>query len=758
MEKKNLPIKIILQRNNDVVPNKPNGSKKFFGEVNDELQDKIINQLEEMADYYKDILEETSYLPIVGKLKVKKEAMAKSHKPDRLFKNMPIIGSEYLDEMYFKVTKKGLEKTIEEIRQLPAEEFKANLTVVDQILPYYNENKISEKLERISKSDFDKIKDKIKIKLFNFLDEYDNELIKNYVNKELKRINLYDKAKFISYGDKINYIQLSIHSNDDIKRIAEINGVKSVDFFEQYYAVNYDDKEKDTEFDFPTNNIESDVIIGIIDSGISDNNKYLKDYIYDREIFVGEDYINPAHGTFVASMIQYGDILNDIDSENNRRFKFLDVVAIPNSNPNFGPVDGINEKDLMDIIETVVETHHEKVKVWNLSLGNENNICNGKMSDLAIFCDYIQDKYEVQFFISSGNKNSLPLRTWPSQISDDSDRIISPADSVRAITVGSIAHKALPDSIVKSDEPSPFSRRGPGANYIVKPDVVDYGGNYRANIGYRDVGMKGLGINGEVIENVGTSFSTPRVVRKYASILDEMNEKDDLLARAMLIHSARMNSRDKIGSNNENIKYYGFGMPEDNINNILLCSENEVTLVFRQRISSGSHLELLDFPYPESLIKENKYTGEIGMTLLYNSPLDAEFGQEYCRTNINVGFGPYRYKEDGKLDYKSEVPLEKNWESRCEKEQVENGFKWSPTKSYYRNIKNGLKIGDGWKLRVDMMARYKAKVIYQDFVLILTIRDNTEQNDIYSEVINGLRNNGYITSDLMVRSQVRARN
>lgn len=47
------------------------------------------------------------------------------------------------------------------------------------------------------------------------------------------------------------------------------------------------------------------------------------------------------------------------------------------------------------------------------------------------------------------------------------DRIISLADSVRAITVGSIALYETVDSIVKTNEPSPFSRRGPGANYIV---------------------------------------------------------------------------------------------------------------------------------------------------------------------------------------------------------------------------------------------------------------------------------------------------
>ena len=119
-----------------------------------------------------------------------------------------------------------------------------------------------------------------------------------------------------------------------------------------------------------------------------------------------------------------------------------------------------------------------QLKCGNMSLGIENKVCNGTMSDLGIFLDYIQDRYGVQIFVSSGNLNQLPLREWPAQSTmGGRDRIISPADSVRAITVGAIALYESSDSIVKSNEPSPFSRRGPGANYIVKPDVVDYGGN-----------------------------------------------------------------------------------------------------------------------------------------------------------------------------------------------------------------------------------------------------------------------------------------
>lgn len=411
----------------------------------------------------------------------------------------------------------------------------------------------------------------------------------------------------------------------------------------------------------------------------------------------------------------------------------------------------------MEIIQEVMKKYSATTKIWNLSLGIECKICSGSMSDLGIFLDYIQDEYNVQMFISSGNLKDVPLREWPAQANmGERDRIISPADSVRSITVGSVALFDSEDSIVKADEPSPFSRRGPGANYIVKPDVVDYGGNLSISSGIDGLGMRGLDSDGNVIEGIGTSYSNPRIAQKFASIYDEMIDKDLLLAKAMLIHSARMNSRELLDQNQDNIKYYGFGMPAVNAQDILLCSENEITLVFRQRVIQGSHLEMFDFPYPKSLIRGGKCFGEIGMTLAYNPILDERYGREYCRTNIDVSFGIYKYTPDGKLDYAGCVPLESSWDEKFEKARVENGFKWSPIKSYYRKIDKGLQAGNGWKIRIDMNPRNGLIVPSQEFVLIVTIKDSTG-HDIYSEVVNGLRERGYITNNLETRQQLRQR-
>ena len=486
---------------------------------------------------------------------------------------------------------------------------------------------------------------------------------------------------------------------------------------------------------------DSDISIGIIDGGISDDNPYLKPYIIAREEYVSREYRNPEHATFIASTIQYGNSLNGIKASKANRFKFVDIIAIPNGDKEYGPIDGICEDDLMDIIEETMEKYSKSTKIWNLSLGIPDKICNGNMSDLGIFLDYIQDKYNVQIFVSSGNVNDFPLRNWPPQ--DDlgeHDRLISPSDSVRAITVGSVALFDSDNSMVKHNEPSPFSRRGPGANYIVKPDIVDYGGNLSNIYKIDGLGVKGLSPEGKIIEGNGTSYSTPRALQKFASIYEEMLDPDLLLTKALLIHSARLNSRELLDESPDNIK----------------CSESEVTLIFKQRISQGSHLEMYDFPYPKSLIRNNKFYGEIGMTLAYLPPLDEKYGREYCRTNIDVSFGTYQYLPSGEIQYKGQVPLETKWDEKFEVSRVENGFKWSPIKSYYRKISKGIKISDGWKLRVDMTARSGLYIPSQEFVLIVTIKDPGE-NDIYSEIVTELRNNGYITNNLETRYQARQR-
>lgn len=757
MSENNLPIKLVLQKTTDIIKNSGGGETKFFGEVTPQLKAEIVDKFESLLSFYNDVFEESENTPAIGKITVKPEAIAKSHKPSDLCRNCPIIGSEDLNEIYIKVSKKAVQETIALVKNPPSQKFKANMTAIADIQPIKPEEKISPMIHSVAQENFDSIKKEIKIKIFDFDDEFDNTQIWDYVKRKLRKFGFENKYKIISYGEHIKFLKIEVESYDDIIKLASINGVKTVSFFQEYALPRDDFSTIELRTLLDSEYRDSEITIGIIDGGISDDNAFLKPFIVVREEYVNKVYQNPKHATFIASTIQYGNIMNNITVETSYHFKFVDIVAIPNSDKDYGLTDSISEDDLMEIIEEVMIKYSSSTKIWNMSLGIENKPCDGTMSDLGIFLDYIQDKYHVQIFVSSGNVNTLPLRNWPPQSGiGEHDRLISPADSVRAITVGSVALFDSDDSIVNYNEPSPFSRRGPGANYVVKPDIVDYGGNLSSSYTIDGLGVKGMDPYGNIIEGNGTSYSTPRSLQKYASIYEEMIDPDLLLAKAMLIHSARMKSRELLDERPDNIKYYGFGIPSENIQDILQCSKDNVTLVFKQKITQGSHLEMYDFPYPKSLIKSNKYIGEIGMTLAYLPPLDPKYGQEYCRTNIDVSFGTYSYLPNGKIDYKGQVPLEAKWDEKFEAARVENGFKWSPIKSYYRKLRKGIKIGDGWKLRIDLTARSGMYVPSQEFVLIITIKDSNG-NDIYSEIVNGLRERGYITNNIETKYQIRQR-
>lgn len=757
MSENNLPVKLVLPKTTDIVPNTSGGNLKFFGEVTPELKKDITDKFESLLSFYSNVFDENETIPAVGKITVKPEAIAKSYKPSDLCRDCPIIGSEDLDEIYIKVNRKNIQDTIKMVQNPPSQKFQANMTAIVDIQPIKAKEKISPSLQSMAQDDFNSIKTAIKLKIFDFNDDFDNTQIWNYVTRKLQQSHFGNKYEIISYGDQLKFLKIEVNSYDDIIKLASINGVKTVSFFQEYSLPRNDFLSTDLQTKLDNEYRDSDVTIGIIDGGISDDNPFLKPYVIAREEYVNKAYQNPKHATFIASTIQYGNVLNNLPTSESYRFNFVDIVAIPNSDEDFGLTDFITEDDLMEIIEEVMKKYSPTTKIWNLSLGLENKPCDGSMSDLGMFLDYIQDTYHVQIFVSSGNINSLPLRNWPPQKDiGEHDRLISPADSVRAITVGSVALFDSIDSIVKFNEPSPFSRRGPGANYIVKPDIVDYGGNFSTSYKIDGLGVNGLDPSGKIIEGNGTSYSTPRALQKYASIYEEMINPDLLLAKAMLIHSARMNSRDLLDDHPDNIKYYGFGIPSSNTQDILQCSQDCVTLVFRQKISQGSHLEMYDFPYPKSLIKNGKYTGEIGMTLAYLPPLDSNYGREYCRTNIDVSFGTYSYLDTGKITYKGQVPLESKWDEKFEAARVEHGFKWSPIKSYYRKLSRGIKLEDGWKLRIDLTPRNGLYVPSQEFVLIITIKDSNG-NDIYSEIANGLRERGYVTNNIETKYQIRQR-
>ena len=177
-----------------------------------------------------------------------------------------------------------------------------------------------------AQSDFSSIKNNIKVKIFDFDDDFDNAQIWDYINRKITLLGLHDNCELITYGEHIKFLKIGINSYEDIINIASINGVKSVDFFQEYSLPKDDFSSTDLKMLLEHEYTDSEVSIGIIDGGISADNPYLKPYIIAREEYVSEVYQNPHHATFIASTIQYGNLLNGISSPTCHRFKFVDII------------------------------------------------------------------------------------------------------------------------------------------------------------------------------------------------------------------------------------------------------------------------------------------------------------------------------------------------------------------------------------------------------------------------------------------------
>lgn len=749
MSDEKLPILLTGPRPEDFKKNISGGDKKPLCQFTQEIRNNFVSQLSFIKSDYEVKAKKYPNVPCVGKVIMKEKAIAKSHKPNDILttNTCPIIGTGKLNEIYIKVTENGINEMIKDISITETKAKKIQMTKIEKFEVYDEKDSLKLELKNLNKP--------LKIKLFDYLNEGDNretercflELIKDLgLDKDIEKVTAYKTMKIY---------KLNCKDVTKVKELASFQGIKSIDFFPMYSSSNPKLNKKQKmllDIPKPIDGIEYP-IIGLIDSGVSESNEYIKPWIYKREEYVEKIYQDNSHGTFVSGVLLFGERLN-MGKIENPNFKILDVIALPNSNPNLGPTDSLREDIFLQIMDEVLEKYSDKVKIWNLSLGTDLE-CDEIISDLGVELDKLQDEYNVKFFIAAGNYEDK-AREWPVE-NNHNDRVTIPADSVRSITVGSIALEKG-NGIVNANEPSPFSRRGPGANNIQKPEIVGYGGNCNLYGDYNGCGIVSFDIDGNLIEGIGTSYSTPFITAKYQDIVNALNNEHKYeIGEALLIHSCKNPINNNYKMENNEVKYLGFGLPKTDINDILKCDKNNVTLILQGKIPSGQHIEIENMPYPKSLYKDGKWLGEILVTLLYNPPLDEKEGQEYCRTNIDFKMGLHTLdKKTGKLEFHGKVPMEVKWDEKFEKQRVENGFKWSPIKRHYRNIKNGIE-GTDWKVRLDCTSRNNIQIEEQEFIVIITIMTADENADIYTEMYNELRERGFIINNLQLQNEIQIR-
>ncbi|MDX2270556.1 MAG: S8 family peptidase [Cyanobacteriota bacterium] len=266
-----------------------------------------------------------------------------------------------------------------------------------------------------------------------------------------------------------------------------------------------------------------------------------------------------------------------------------------------------------DVLKYIVDFYHGQTgtRIFNHSINSSAPCRRTYMSAWAAEIDYLTWLNDILFIVSAGNlprgrgvglsitRGTLTEYfqkgcTYPNFLLQDSSRIANPAQSFQALTVGSIAHCTYNNppltSVASQDYPSAFSCTGYGIWDSIKPEVVEYGGDWVKDEGNppsfstpKDVCPELVrttmgGAPAIAADSIGTSFAAPKVTHIAAALASNFPQESCLLYKALIVQSARLPS----WTNNEldlspAIRMMGYGLP--NLERALGNAPNRVTLI-----------------------------------------------------------------------------------------------------------------------------------------------------------------------------------
>lgn len=695
-------------------------------------------------------------LPILIKAKINEAATAKSYRwsIQSIFESdekKNVIGLQDIDQLLVKIDSS---RDLDVIKRKASKYSNSNLSKskkiafsaiegVERFRPTIEENLIGQN---------------VKVKLVDY-NEYALNVLRD-TKFDTLCANLNIERRKLNYADDLTIYQIANISSSALSKLSTMDSVISIRKMPYVEITDSEEPEIADVIEKHAKEKEDYPVVGLLDSGIADIN-HLHDWILSDEEQYGnfvEQDIDRSHGTAVASTLAYGP---ELLGKTNRNVPFFIKDCIINIQ------GGVSEGELIENIRQYVEAHPE-IKVWNLSQGIGLPIEDEKFSDFAIFLDDLQRVYDIIICKSTGNINpNSPVR-----------RLNQGADSIRSIVVGSLdSHRSS-----NQDKVSTFSKVGPGPESTIKPDLVSYGGCVPVFNKY-----------GVILESNGTSFSTPRIAAMAESLCYHLGEAySPLLVKALLVHSATYPVG--IGLKDKDLLHNaGFGLPKD-ADSILLNDENEVTMIFQFELGKGRDIQVVDFPFPESLVSDGKYYGQITVTLAVDPILDSKEGSEYCQseativmdtcedvevvtpgdTNIPQYFRNSQRPKNPKniLDVSLYSKRKKGGGAPyyTERQLIKSHMKWATIKKYKVDLEEMtkgnkdkylssnrrwiIKIGSHFREAAIKTSLLDGTELKQKAVLVVTIRDPKEKGVAYNECIAQLNSKNFIHGNLSVHQDI----
>ncbi len=419
----------------------------------------------------------------------------------------------------------------------------------------------------------------------------------------------------------------------------------------------------------------------VVDSGVMGNHPLLRPTLGEAAVFPDkmreriqggpEDGDAGGHGTAVCGIAAYGDVGQCLETRVFRQGVRIFSARVLDDNCEYD-VDELVEHQIADAVQYFVTTYPQ-CRVINISLGDDRLFTREGQKQFRLSAKIDELAYELRdlnilFVISAGNFNFVPenpeeRRTgYPDYLLQDEARVCDPGTASLALTVGSLStgnapyqynHDASRRCIAgQRGFPSPFTRTGFGVDGMVKPELVEFGGDElfdRTGSG-RD---PGVGIpttakdfappNGRLFRCVlGTSFAAPAVSNLAARLFDRFPGATSNLIRALIADSARVPSDRPSPLDGEPwtdgvLRVYGYGQPS--FERAAFSDQGEVLLVADTEIPLDN-FHLYEVPaLPDEFFEQD---GErfLSVTLVHDPPTRHTRGDSY--QGVTMEFNLFR--------------------------------------------------------------------------------------------------------------------
>lgn len=407
-------------------------------------------------------------------------------------------------------------------------------------------------------------------------------------------------------------------------------------------------------------------VVCVIDSGVTAGNPFLRPVTRDDllQSFLRTHPDNPAdefgHGSGVASLVAYYALNIAPGGENVGRAWIASARVLDENNNS-------DERLFSAALSDVVEFFAPRgVKIFNLSVNVRNRRWNHdarrtmpRRSWIARRLDHLSREHDVLFVVSAGNIIAADVRQsysdgreYPTYLLDEEFSLLDPAQSALALTVGSIAQETtvvgparFARALAAQGQASPFTRCGPGITKDIKPEVVDFGGNYvrdedgggvRDNVGCSVV-MASHQLTPPLKHASGTSMAAARVSHTLALIAQDLATLDVApsapLLKAFLVNSCRHPLTEEemesfVTSLADHPKpwlnVFGYGRPE--ATRATECDPYSVVL-YHQGLLEPDKIAFLDVPVPSSLQDAGNGVKRLTVTVVH-SPEVQQWGLE----------------------------------------------------------------------------------------------------------------------------------